>query len=92
MAARIVTGVGFFGAGMIPRSGDRTYGLTTAATVWADVGVGEAAGLGMYVMGILGAVFVFAILGMHNLRGLRRRQATDCERDQEARDDEPNAN
>lgn len=45
MAANIATGVGALGAGMILRSGNRTYGLTTAATVWATAGVGSAVGL-----------------------------------------------
>jgi len=89
MAANIVTGVGFLGAGMILRSGDRTYGLTTAATVWATAAVGTAVGFGMYVMGVLGAVLVFVILVMHHLPGLYRKEATIPERAEEGRDDEP---
>jgi putative Mg2+ transporter-C (MgtC) family protein len=82
MAANIVTGVGFLGAGMILRSGDRTYGLTTAATVWATAAVGTAVGFGMYVMGTLGAVMVFTLLAIHHLPGLRRRGTTTNEQDQ----------
>ena len=70
MAANIITGIGFLGAGMILRAGDHTYGLTTAATVWATAAVGTAVGFGMYVMGVLGAVLVFVILAMHHLPGL----------------------
>lgn len=47
VAAQVVTGVGFLGAGTIFRSEDRVYGLTTAATLWfsAALGVLIAAGL-----------------------------------------------
>ncbi|HEV3484099.1 MAG TPA: MgtC/SapB family protein [Vicinamibacterales bacterium] len=48
IAAQIVTGVGFLGAGAIMRTGSGVQGLTTAATVWVNAAVGVAAGGGEY--------------------------------------------
>jgi putative Mg2+ transporter-C (MgtC) family protein len=46
VAAQIVTGIGFVGAGLIFVKGDRVTGLTTAVTVWLVTGVGMACGAG----------------------------------------------
>src|ERR1044071_1722461 len=48
IAAQIVTGIGFLGAGAILRSGANVQGLTTAATIWVNAAIGMAAGLGAY--------------------------------------------
>jgi putative Mg2+ transporter-C (MgtC) family protein len=48
IAAQIVTGIGFLGAGAIMRTGGGVHGLTTAATVWVNAAVGLAAGGGEY--------------------------------------------
>jgi putative Mg2+ transporter-C (MgtC) family protein len=47
VAAQIVTGIGFIGAGLICLRGDRVAGLTTAATVWLVTGIGMASGAGL---------------------------------------------
>jgi len=52
MAAPIVSGVGFLGAGMIFVQKQTVTGLTTAAGIWATSGIGMAIGAGMYVVGI----------------------------------------
>jgi putative Mg2+ transporter-C (MgtC) family protein len=52
VAAQIVSGVGFLGAGMIVYKQQAVRGLTTAAGVWATAGVGMACGAGMYVIAI----------------------------------------
>jgi len=52
MAAQIVSGVGFLGAGMIFVQKQTVTGLTTAAGIWATSGIGMAIGAGMYVVGI----------------------------------------
>ncbi|MGB3309810.1 MAG: MgtC/SapB family protein [Nodosilinea sp.] len=57
----IVTGVGFVGAGSILRE-DRVRGLTSATAVWISAGVGVAAGLGQWQLGLLGAGFALIIL------------------------------
>lgn len=69
IAANIVTGIGFLGAGIIFRAGDRTVGLTTAATLWATAAVGMAVGFGMYPLAILGSILTFAVLALHHLPG-----------------------
>jgi putative Mg2+ transporter-C (MgtC) family protein len=62
IAAQIVTGIGFLGAGVIFREETGIKGITTAATVWATAAVGMAIGRELYVAGILGAVIIFALL------------------------------
>ena len=61
IAAQVVTGVGFLGAGMIFVQRQTIKGLTTAAGMWATAGIGMAIGAGMYVIGILTAVLVVVI-------------------------------
>lgn len=59
IAAQVVSGVGFLGAGMIYFNGRHSVkGLTTAAGIWATSGVGLALGAGLYLMGIITAVMI----------------------------------
>lgn len=62
LAAQVVSGVGFLGAGTIMREGVNVKGLTTAASLWAVACLGIAAGAGYYAIAIPGAVFVLASL------------------------------
>jgi len=63
VAAGIVTGIGFIGAGsIIRRGGGIVEGLTTAATIWAVAGIGLAAGAGLYIISVVTAVVVLTIL------------------------------
>jgi putative Mg2+ transporter-C (MgtC) family protein len=48
IAAQVVTGIGFIGAGTILQTPDSIRGLTTAASVWVSCGIGIAAGAGFY--------------------------------------------
>jgi putative Mg2+ transporter-C (MgtC) family protein len=57
----IITGVGFVGAGSILR-GDRVRGLTSATAVWISAGLGIAAGLGIWQLGLIGVGFALIIL------------------------------
>jgi len=50
LAAAVVGGIGFIGAGVIMHRGATVEGVTTAATLWASASVGVAAGLGYYVL------------------------------------------
>ncbi len=61
IAAQIVTGIGFLGAGTILFEKDRSsvVGLTTAATLWVVAAVGTAIGMGLYVEAIAGTLLVF---------------------------------
>lgn len=61
VAAGIVAGIGFLGAGTIFSRGRNVTGLTTAAGLWATVGIGMAVGSGMYLISTFGAVFIVAI-------------------------------
>ena len=62
VAAQIVTGIGFIGAGVIFREGAGVRGITTAATIWAAAAVGMAVAIELYVVAVAGAVAVFALL------------------------------
>ncbi len=66
VAAQIVTGVGFLGAGIIVYRKHETKGLTTAAGVWATAGVGMACGGGLYILAIAAtAIMITAQLLFH---------------------------
>jgi putative Mg2+ transporter-C (MgtC) family protein len=62
VAAQIVTGIGFLGAGAILKYGPTVRGLTTAASLWAAAGIGMAAGAGLPVLGIAATVIVLVSL------------------------------
>jgi putative Mg2+ transporter-C (MgtC) family protein len=63
VAAQIVTGIGFIGAGLIFVRGDRVNGLTTAATVWLVTGVGMACGAGLLLLA-LAATSVYYVVAL----------------------------
>jgi putative Mg2+ transporter-C (MgtC) family protein len=58
VAAGVVVGVGFLGAGTILRQERGVAGLTTAATIWAVAAIGVAIGAGLYVVGAVAAVII----------------------------------
>ena len=63
MAAQVVSGIGFLGAGAIMKYGLNVKGLTTAASIWMIAGLGLAVGAGMYLAAGIGtAMLVFALL------------------------------
>src|SRR5436190_22553954 len=62
IAAQIVTGMGFLGAGAILHSRNSVHGLTTAATVWVNAALGVAAGGGQFHLAIIGGAIVIAVL------------------------------
>ena len=62
IAAQVVTGIGFLGAGAILRSGDHIHGLTTAATIWVNAAIGMAAGLGSYPVAMVAAAITLVVL------------------------------
>jgi len=66
IAAQVVSGVGFLGAGAILRQDDRVRGLTTAGTLWATAAVGLAMGFGMYVLASCTAILVLILLLAHD--------------------------
>jgi putative Mg2+ transporter-C (MgtC) family protein len=71
LAASVVTGIGFLGAGVIFRGmrGDVPIGLTTAASVWVAAAIGIAAGTGMYLVSVIVAVLAVLILMIPKVKG-----------------------
>ena len=61
VAANVITGVGFLGAGMIFIRNASIKGLTTAAGIWTTSGVGMAIGAGMYTVGIFATVLMIVL-------------------------------
>lgn len=80
IAAQIVTGIGFLGAGAIIRQGIAVRGLTTAATLWVVAAIGLAAGAGYYSAAVITTVVALVALGPLRTLGhrliLRFRRAT----------------
>ncbi len=65
IAAQVVSGIGFLGAGAILKFGANVKGLTTAASIWAMAAVGMAIGAGMYAVSLIGVgVVLFALTAM----------------------------
>ncbi|HDR8955287.1 MgtC/SapB family protein [Burkholderia vietnamiensis] len=71
VAAQVVSGIGFIGAGSILLRGEVVRGLTTAASLWAVAGIGLAAGGGMYVAALGATAIVLVILA--GVKPLERR-------------------
>ena len=61
IAAQVVSGIGFLGAGMIIYRRDMLHGLTTAAGIWSTAGIGLALGAGMYVVGTVSAALLIVL-------------------------------
>jgi putative Mg2+ transporter-C (MgtC) family protein len=71
VAAGVVVGIGFIGAGVILR-GQRekeVAGLTTAATIWTTAAVGLAAGTGMYLVSVIATAVTVGVLFLPKVRG-----------------------
>lgn len=62
IAAQIVTGVGFLGAGAILHRHGGVEGLTSAASIWVTAGIGIAVGVGLYIIASAVTIFALAIL------------------------------
>jgi len=71
VAAGVVAGVGFIGAGVIFRGmgGTGVAGLTTAASIWTAAGVGLAAGAGMWLIAIIAGLAAVGILMIPKVHG-----------------------
>ena len=71
VAAGVVTGIGFIGAGVILRGvrGDHIVGITTAASVWVTAAIGLAAGVGMYLIATIVAAITVLVLMIPRVKG-----------------------
>ena len=64
IAAQVVTGIGFLGAGVIMRGRMHVHGLTTAASLWAMASVGLAVAYGRIVLATLVTILLFVLLAI----------------------------
>lgn len=64
IAANVVTGIGFLGAGVIFRSANRVNGITTAAAIWAVAAVGMSIGTGFYFIASIASLLIFSVLAV----------------------------
>ncbi len=62
IAAQVVTGIGFMGAGLIVFNDSRIRGLTTAAGLWAAAAIGMAVGFGLYAVAIFATFLALCVL------------------------------
>lgn len=78
IAAQVVSGIGFLGAGTIIQIRDSVRGLTTAASLWAAAGIGLAVGSGFYVGAVAATAIVLIVLYLlshveHTVVGTKRK-------------------
>lgn len=78
IAAQVISGIGFLGAGTILREGANIRGLTTAASLWSVAGIGLAVGIGLYLPAIIATLLIVLTLFYlnrielaHNVRTIR---------------------
>lgn len=71
VAAGVVAGIGFIGAGVIFRGmrGEGVAGITTAASVWVTAAIGLAAGAGLYLISAIAAIVTIGVLKIPKVRG-----------------------
>ena len=77
IAAGIVAGIGFLGAGSIISSKQNVKGLTTAATLWIVAAIGLSIGTGFYMIGVASSVIVFLILQLGHIEKRDYREKDD---------------
>lgn len=68
IAAQVVTGIGFIGAGTIWKEGSWVRGLTTATTLWIISAIGLAIGVGLYVPSLVATALVYLGLQLHTVK------------------------
>jgi putative Mg2+ transporter-C (MgtC) family protein len=79
VAAQVVSGIGFLGAGSILLRGNVVRGLTTAASIWAVAAIGLAVGGGLFFAGIVSTAIILTILaGVKPIEEAYRARAQSC--------------
>ncbi len=89
IAAQIVTGIGFLGAGLIFREGYSVKGVTTAATIWTVAAIGVALGIEAYIVAIMGSLFAVVLLELAPLTKRLRPSVRNFNGDPEDEGEEP---
>ena len=80
VAAGIVTGIGFIGAGTIMGARMHITGITTAATLWIVASIGMAIGAGVYLPAFVAALLVFVVLELGQVERSLEHMAADRDR------------
>lgn len=89
IAAQVVSGVGFLGAGAIIQDRAGVHGLTTAATIWLVASIGMACGGRFYALALVAAgIAILALVGLGKLerpldRFVKKKQPEDKDQDQD---------
>jgi len=90
VAAGVVTGIGFIGAGMIFREGATVKGMTTAATIWAMAAIGLALGNELYLVALVGTAVAVGLLELRvvtkRLDEYLQRRPREADHEDETRD------
>ena len=68
LAAAIITGIGFIGAGTVIQTTERIVGLTTAASIWLTASISLAVGTGNYLLAIAGTILGYIVLESKSLQ------------------------
>jgi putative Mg2+ transporter-C (MgtC) family protein len=88
IAAQVVSGIGFLGAGSILMRGQMVRGLTTAASIWAVAALGLAAGGGLYFAAVVSTLIILVILaGIKPIEEAYRARVQSCTLDVQATQD-----
>ena len=87
IAAQVVSGISFLGAGIIFKHGASIKGLTTAAGIWATAGIGLALGAGMYGLGLFSMITIVLIQYVMHRYKFGVESWTDCKLDFNVKDD-----
>ena len=77
--ANVVVGIGFLGAGIIVKSGERPRGLTTAALVWATAALGVLIGIGLIPFAMTAAVLIALLLYLLRKTNIQKQPEIDQE-------------
>ncbi|MEM2111762.1 MAG: MgtC/SapB family protein [Candidatus Bathyarchaeia archaeon] len=67
IAAGIVTGIGFIGAGTIIAEQNKVVGITTAASLWVTAAIGLTTGVGNYILAVVATLLVFLVLSSRTI-------------------------
>ncbi len=67
VAAQVVSGIGFLGAGVIMRQEMTIVGVTTAASIWVSAAIGLAAGTGLYLIAVVATLLAFVALRLRTI-------------------------
>lgn len=76
IAAGIVAGIGFLGAGSIIAHRGHIKGITSAATLWVVAGIGLSVGVGQYFIAIFSALMVFGVLQLSKLEKMSKKTSS----------------